>query len=150
MLFCCGCCCGINLLSSTRRRNTAEENGPRDVPLENVGTDAATTAGTPAPRRQSQRLPQDAPPSYEESVPASHQQRAVGAPLHITPAPEEDPSNIVVDGKPPLSEIPFEDVDVNGLGEPSSSASASSSSAARSFHDVHHAGPGDTTGHTSS
>ncbi|KAH8820875.1 hypothetical protein F5884DRAFT_745214 [Xylogone sp. PMI_703] len=155
LLFCCGCCCWKSPLSSVGRRNIAEETG-RAVPLENVAPDTThagiTPVEAPAQRRLSlRRRPRDAPPSYEEAVPASHQQLAIGEP--ISPVPEEDASNIVVDGKTPLSEIPFEDVDVNALGGPSSSASASSAavsaSEVRLFHDAHHNQAGDTTGHTS-
>ncbi|RFU28529.1 hypothetical protein B7463_g7821, partial [Scytalidium lignicola] len=152
IIFCCGCCCGRSPFATIGRRNIAEETGRGDVPLENVpadGTNGAVAASdAPAQRRRSRRRrTRDAPPSYEEAVPPTHQQLAVGEP--ISPVVEEDASNMVVDGKTPLSEIPFEDVDANALREPSSSASASSSSEARSFHEVHHAGPGDTTGHTS-
>lgn len=107
------------------------------LPLYNL-QDPPNPAGT-----MGRRAPAgDAPPSYEEVVPA-HLRVATGPPriLHVG----EGEDGMIADGKTPLSEIPFEDV----MLEPSSSSS-SMSSANQAFQNVHHNGMGDTRGHTNS
>jgi hypothetical protein len=81
------------------------------------------------------------PPRYEEVVTAQHQRLAGGMAATSHVAEAED--GMVADGKTPLSEIPFEDVVLDHA-----SSSQSSSSANRAFAEMHHSGPGDTTGHT--
>jgi len=83
-------------------------------------------------------------------VPPQHQTLAGGiAPVRTSVPPGEE-FNVVADGKTPLSEIPFEDVDLGtALTQPSSSSSASGSGS-RTFEETHHTGIGDTRGHTNS
>jgi hypothetical protein len=77
------------------------------------------------------------PPLYQEAVPPRHQ-RIAGGITHV----RQEEEGIISDGKTPLSEIPFEDVVI--------SSSSSESSSARDFGQVHHAGGGNTYGHTNS
>lgn len=99
----------------------------------------------------------DAPPSYEEAVPATHQRLAGGVvqrggPISFAPpVDEEDGAGMVADGKMPLSEIPFEDVvleqQTSNSGESASSAS-SFHEGGRDFSSRHAQSGGDTTGHS--
>lgn len=83
-------------------------------------------------------MPGDAPPpQYQEVLPPRHQTIAGGV-THV----RQEEEGIISDGKTPLSEIPFEDVVI------SSASSAGSSS--RNFEQTHHAGGGNTYGHTNS
>lgn len=101
----------------------------------------------------------DAPPSYEEIVPATHQ-RIAGGMNHrgmptgnytTAPLDEEDGEGMVADGKMPLSEIPFEDVVLDShttAGGESSSSGSSFREGGRDFESRHAEAGGDTTGHS--
>lgn len=79
------------------------------------------------------------PPRYELVVPPQHQ-RLAGGVSHVR---DEAEDGMVADGKTPLSEIPFEDIMLDHH-------STAGSSSSQSFPTRHHAGRGDTTGHTNS
>ncbi|KAH8596417.1 hypothetical protein B0O99DRAFT_593735 [Bisporella sp. PMI_857] len=99
------------------------------------------TIASQQPREQPAATGRDAPPpSYEEAVPPQHQRLAGGISLR-----SEEEDSMVADGKTPLSEIPFEDIDLRNGGASSSSASSN-----QSFSSRHHNQYGDTTGHTNS
>lgn len=129
--FCCNCCG----LRRKKRRTAARAEGNGELPLhtiQNRGVDEAATTGRPI---------SDAPPTYEEAVPAQHQRLAGGISNTITTSEEDDA--VVSDGKTPLSEIPFEDVVLDH-------DASSQSSGSRMFDQMHHGAGGDTRGHTNS
>jgi hypothetical protein len=98
----------------------------------------------------------DAPPTYEECVPPTHQRLAGGmvqrgGPIQFVPmqVEEEDGAGMVADGKMPISEMPLEDVVVNRRQDEVGESSASNfQEGGRDFHDRHRLGGGDTTGHS--
>ncbi|KAL3424557.1 hypothetical protein PVAG01_03838 [Phlyctema vagabunda] len=119
-----------------------------DVALNAVSPTTTSTSPSSPQAPAARTLDPDAPPpsyhaiGHDAIVPPSEHHRIAGQ----GDAHTEEEFNVVADGKVPLSEIPFEDVDINALqNEPSSS---SSSSASRDFHQAHR--HGDTTGHTNS
>jgi len=150
-------CCGGK--SRWARRKAAREGAP--LPLHTISNQpqeqsrgppqpAAQTAsdqpasdqyarGQPTGYQRGGELP---PPSYEEAVPAQHQRLAGGLPTR-----DDEEDGMVVDGKTPLSEIPFEDV---VLDHSPSGSSSSANSANQSFSARHHNQHGDTSGHTNS
>jgi len=139
-------CCGGK--ARWARRKAARQQGAAVLPLHTISGQT---------QEQSRELPQSAaepvvhpagdlpPPSYEEVVPARHQRLAGGLPTRNEE--EEEGDGLVVDGKTPLSEIPFEDV---VLDHSPSGSSSSASSANQSFSARHHNQHGDTNGHTNS
>lgn len=130
--FCCNGC-GVR----KKNREATGENG--DLPMHTM-QNRGVEIGPPTANRDA-----EAPPSYEEVVPPQHQHLAGGMPIRhgIARGPMSDDDDAVVsDGKTPLSEIPFEDVVLDH--------SSSESSSSRTFDHRHHAGGGDTTGHTNS
>jgi hypothetical protein len=78
---------------------------PAAVPLHPLHyTSSSSLEGNPLMATAPQ--PGDAPPRYEEVVPAQHHRLAGGMP--------DEEEGMVADGKMPLSEIPFEDVRLDG------------------------------------
>lgn len=90
------------------------------------------------------------PPSYDairhDTLVPAHAHHRIGGQGHG----EDEEFNVVADGKMPLSEIPFEDVDIEALHRSESSSATPSISASRDLEEAHRRGYGDTTGHTNS
>ncbi|KAG9237574.1 hypothetical protein BJ875DRAFT_142518 [Amylocarpus encephaloides] len=136
--FCCGCC-GIR----NKRRGMAPKNSRRGLGSNQSHQTPAPTHGGGLPLQniqqpalQRQHTPQMIPtgdvppPSYEQSLPSRHSPFAI-----VNPRDEED--GVISDGKTPLSEIPFEDVNLEH--------SRTGTSSSQTFEQRHH-GFGDTTG----
>lgn len=112
-----------------KRDRSPDEN--RGLPLHTVNN---------VPNVEQSAVGGDAPPPrYEEVIPPQHQ-RLAGGISHV----REDEEGMIADGKTPLSEIPFEDVVLDHTNSPAESSSS------QTFSMRHHAGVGDTTGHTNS
>lgn len=129
------CCC-----SGRARRRRQLRAGPAPVPNQGTQNLPVPLNTLPAAHlaNRNRPMPGDAPPpQYQEVLPPRHQ-RIAGGVTHV----REEEEGIISDGKTPLSEIPFEDVVI------SSASSAGSSS--RNFEQTHHAGGGNTYGHTNS
>lgn len=127
------------------------------APVQAVGAVGRTPSNSNVHRHVSLRGGgSDAPPSYEEVVPPSHQRLAGGMVQRghngisvASPVDEEDGAGMVADGKMPLSEMPFEDVVVERQRNDSGVSSAANfEEGGRNFHDRHAMQGGDTTGHS--
>ena len=97
----------------------------------------------------------DAPPTYEECVPATHKRLAGGTvqrggPIQFAPSMEdEDGSGMVADGKMPISEMALEDVVVDRRRDDVGEGPARDLlEGGRDFGMRHGSGGGDTTGHS--
>ncbi|RDW92182.1 hypothetical protein BP5796_01576 [Coleophoma crateriformis] len=94
--------------------------------------------------------PNAPPPSYDairhDAIVPAHAHHRIGG----QGQGEDDEFNVVADGKMPLSEIPFEDVDIEALYRFESNSAISSINASRDFAQNHRRGGGNTIGHTNS
>lgn len=135
-------CCGGKKRWAKRKAARREATG---LPLHSITSQSQEQSREP-PQPVTQPVAQPVedlpPPSYEEVVPAQHQRLAGGLPLR-----DEEEDGMVVDGKTPLSEIPFEDV---VLDHSPTGSSSSASSANQAFSARHHNQYGDTRGHSNS
>jgi hypothetical protein len=87
----------------------------------------------------------DAPPLYAEVAPPEHQTLARGT--RRSEEEQRQEAAVVSDGKTPLSEIQFEDVDVHLVLERARSEASGSGNSSRDFEATHHGMGGDTWGH---
>ncbi|TVY80938.1 hypothetical protein LSUE1_G004597 [Lachnellula suecica] len=136
MWFCCNCCGLRRKRRRPHEQDRAERNANGVLPMHALQN--RTVVEPPPMARLGTRPVSDAPPSYEEAVPAQHQRLAGG--LSNTTSEEDDA--VISDGKTPLSEMPFEDVVLDHV--------SSQSSGSRTFDQMHHGAGGDTRGHTNS
>ncbi|RDW79785.1 hypothetical protein BP6252_04423 [Coleophoma cylindrospora] len=155
----CCACCGRN-----RRREAREPLSEVEQHLDTNmllrGGNHSLSAASPASTTISMAAhsvarppsldPNAPPPSYDairhdEIVPA-HAHHRIGGQGHG----EDDEFNVVADGKMPLSEIPFEDVDIEALYRFESNSAISSINASRDFAQNHRLAGGNTIGHTNS
>ncbi|KAH6674232.1 hypothetical protein B0J14DRAFT_562362 [Halenospora varia] len=137
--YCCNCC-GAR---ARRGRQRIPDGPPRQgqglLPLHTIHNRGPMNPSPVTPHPQPAMRPMLTgdvpPPSYDEAVP--HNQRLQRG-LSIRTTADD---GVIADGKTPLSEIVFEDVEINHTN--------SASSASRTFQQEHH-GWGDTRGHTNS